>query len=211
MHIVEATQLHASRYADEVAELVHATGPASYDHQFLRRELFDSMIKASWRAPHTLFGYDEATLALDGDELLGIMIAFQGPEFLRRRKAMAKLWEPAIAAGEVRQDEASEIARRSYVCSYLNVAIPSQVFYIHALAVKETQRGRGVGAKLLQHAVDQGKQAGLRGLHLDVLSDTAAVNFYRAKGLACLAETVSPEALEHGVPMEMRMALDFNA
>ena len=93
--------------------------------------------------------------------------------------------------------------------SYLNAAIPSSVYYIHALAVKESQRGKGIGAKLLQHAIDKAKQAGLRALHLDVLSDNPAVVFYRSLGFDCLVETTAPVPLQHGVPMEMRMAIDF--
>ena len=122
---------------------------------------------------------------------------------------MPPLWQPLIDAGKIQPDELAEIGRRTYHSSYLNAAIPSVVYYIHALAVEPTQRGRGIGAKLLRHAIKKGKQAGLRGLHLDVLSDNPAVNFYRAMGFECLVETVAPVPLENGVPMEMRMAMNF--
>ena len=210
MQITRATEAHVPRYADEFAELIHATGPVTYDYQFVRRELFDRVVKASWRTPGTLFAYDKTTLALDGDELLGMAVAFRGPEFIQRRKALPPLWSPLIEAGELQPEELAEIARRTYLCSYLNAVIPSGVYYIHALAVKETQRGKGIGAKLLHHAIDEGKQAGLRGLHLDVLSDNPAVEFYRGMGFECLVETVAPVALDYGVPMEMRMAIEFS-
>ena len=210
MQIVEATESHLSKYADEFASLIHATGPVTYDYQFVRRELFDEIVKTSWRTPGSLFSYDETTLALDDDELLGIMVAFRGPEFIKRRKTLSALWPPLIEAGKVQPEELSEIARRTYLCSYLNATIPSVVYYIHAVAVKETHRGKGVGAKLLNHAISQGKQAGSRGLHLDVLSDNPAVDFYRSMGLETLVETVAPVALANGVPMEMRMAVDFS-
>ena len=48
MELVEATEAHVPRYADEFAALVHATGPVTYDYQFLRRELFDEIVKRSW-------------------------------------------------------------------------------------------------------------------------------------------------------------------
>ena len=88
MHIVEATEAHVAPHANEFAELIHATGPVTYDYQFLRRELFDALIKTSWATPGTLFAYDETSLAFEGDELLGILVRFHGPEFLRRRKAL---------------------------------------------------------------------------------------------------------------------------
>ena len=209
MEIIEATEAHVPQHADDFAALIHATGPVTYDYQFLRRELFDQLVKRSWATPGTLFAYDETTLALDGDALLGMVVRFRGPAFIQRRKALPPLWQPMIEAGEIDSDELAEIGRRTYLCSYLNVAIPSAVYYVHAIAVKESQRGRGIGAKLLQCAVERGKQAGLRGLHLDALSDNPAVAFYRAMGLECLVETVAPVPLKNGVPMEMRMAMTF--
>ena len=59
MEITDATEAHVSNYADEFAELIHATGPVTYDYQFLRRALFDDIVKASWATPGTLFAYDE--------------------------------------------------------------------------------------------------------------------------------------------------------
>ena len=209
MEIVEATEHHVDQYADEFTELIHATGPVTYDYQFLRHELYGKIVKASWAVPGTLFGYDETTLALDGEELLGILVRFHGPEFIRRRKALPPLWKPLIDNGEVTPEELSEIGKRTHLCSYLNVNIPSVVYYIHALAVKESQRGRGIGAKLVHHAIERGKAAGYRGLHLDVLSDNPAVAFYESLGFSCLVQTIAPEALANGVPMEMRMAINF--
>ena len=209
MEIVEATEGHVPRYADEFAALVHATGPVTYDYQFLRRELFDSVVKLSWAMAGTLFAYDETTLALDGDDLLGMVVRFPGPAFIQRRKALSPLWQPLIDDGVVELGELAEIGRRTHLCSYLNAAIPSAVYYIHAIAVKPDHRGRGVGAKLMHNAMGRGKQASLRGLHLDVLSDNPAVAFYRAMGLECIVETVAPVPLANGVPMEMRMAMMF--
>ena len=207
--LVQATEAHTTRYADEFADLMHATGPVTYDYQFDGRELFDQIVNASWRTPGTLFAYDGTTLALDDDELLGIEVGFHAPEFEQRKKALASLWPALIEAGDVSAEKLALIADRTYQCSYLNAAIPARVYYIHALAVKESQRGKGIGAKLLQNAIDKAKLAGLRALHLDVLSDNAAVAFYRSLGFDCLVETTTPVPLRHGVPMEMRMAIDF--
>ena len=61
-----------------------------------------------------------------------------------------------------------------------------------------------------RNAVEKGKDAGLRALHLDVLSANSAVDFYRALGFQCLVESTAPVPLQHGIAMEMRMAIDFH-
>ena len=209
MEIVKADQTHVPAYADQIADLFHATGPVSYDYQFGGRDLFDKLVNASWSAPETLFACDETTLALNGDELLGIEVGFQGPGFRERQKALNPLLVKMIESGEVRPEELAGLIERAYLCSYLNVSIPQNVYYIHALSVKEQYRGKQIGAGLLANAMDKAKSAGFRGLHLDVLSDNPAVNFYQSMGLKRLVETVAPIPLQHGVPMELRMAIDF--
>ena len=209
MRIVQATSSDIDKYVDQLPDLMHATGPVTYDYQFLGRDLFNAVVKASWAAPGTLFGFDGCRLALDADELLGIEVGFPGPEFELRKKALAPVWNELIEKAIVPADDLREIARRTYLAGYLNVAIPKPVHYIHALSVKPEHRGKGIGAELVGHAMQLGKDAGMRGLHLDVLSDNPAVEFYRALGMHCLAETRAPMPAEHGVPMEMRMAIDF--
>jgi len=209
MEIIQATEKHTARYADEFADLMHATGPVTYDYQFDGRELFDQIVSASWRTAGTLFAYDGTTLALEGDELLGIEVGFHAPEFEQRKKALAPLWPALTEGGHISAEKLRLIGERTYQCSYLNAAIPSSVYYIHALAVKESHQGKGIGAKLVMNAIAKGKKARLRALHLDVLSDNPAVEFYRSLGLQCLVESTAPIPLQHGVPMEMRMAIDF--
>ncbi len=209
MKILKATEAHIAAYTGQIADLFHATGPASYDYQFVGRGLFDKLLKASWPAPGTLFAYDETTLALNGDELLGIEVGFQGSGFNERKKALNPLWAKMIESGEVGPEELAGLGERAYLCNYLNPSIPQNVYYIHALSVKEQYRGKQIGAKLLVNAMDKAKSAGFRGLHLDVLSDNPAVNFYQSMGLKRLVETVAPIPFQHGVPMELRMAIDF--
>ena len=56
---------------------------------------------------------------------------------------------------------------------------------------------------------DHRQEVGRRGLHLDVLLDNPAVEFYRAIGMQCLAEARARIPFEHGCPVEMRMAINF--
>jgi len=207
--IIHASQVNFSQYTDAFADLMHATGPVTYDYQFNGRALFDHIVKLSWRMPGTLFAYDGTTLALEGDKLVGIEVGFHGPEFATRKKALGALWPEIIEAGHVTTEELGLIAERTFQCSYLNAAIPKNVYYTHALSVDETRRGKGIGAKLIRNALAEGRRASLRALHLDVLSDNPAVDFYKALDFQCLVESTAPIPLQHGIPMEMRMSIDL--
>ena len=209
MEITTVDHGRAVQFTDEVCELVHNTGPSTYDYQFSSRPVFDRLVGDSWLASGTLFGYDETTLALDGDDLLGIEIGFSGPEFERRKKTLRPLWPPVIEDGIVTTDELAEIGRRSYLASYLNVVIPASAYYVHALSVRPDLHGQGIGAALMKEAIERATDEGYRVVHLDVLSDNPAVKFYEAFGFEVLAQTVAPIPHSHGVPMEQRMSLDL--
>lgn len=209
MEIVTVDGGRAARFAGEVVELAHATGPSTYDYQFGSRAVFDRLVGDSWLTAGTLFGYDETRLALDGDDLLGIEIGYAGPEFERRKKTLRPLWQPILDDGVVTPDELAELGRRTYLASYLNVVIPASAYYIHALSVRPDRHGQGIGAALMKDAIERATAEGYRVLHLDVLSDNPAVKFYEAFGFEVLAETVTPIPHSHGIPMEQRMSLDL--
>lgn len=51
------------------------------------------------------------------------------------------------------------------------------------IAVREEARGRGLGARLLQHALDRARVAGVRTVYLEVrVSNEAALRMYRRAG-----------------------------
>jgi len=209
--IVAASGALAARFAALVPGLVRATGPVSYDYQFgTPPGLFDAFIRAAWSAPDTLFSHSVARVALDGGELAGLEIGFDGPEFYRLRDALASISARLVASGQITRDELRAVAVRSAKASYLNAHIPRRVYYVHALSVPERQRGRGFGARLLENALERARRAGHRALQLDVLADNPAVRFYESMGLGVLAETRSPElSREHGFPSELRMEIAF--
>ena len=206
---VEAAQ--ASSFAERIPELVRATGPVSYDFQFgTRPGFFEDFVRASWLTPGTLFSHDTTRVALVEGELAGIEIGFDGPDFYRLRDALAQVSARLIEQGRATVPELRELAVRSAKASYLNAHIPKRVYYLHALSVSERFRGRGFGARLLEHAIERARAAGHRALQLDVLADNPAVRFYESMGLRVLAETRSPElSREHGFPSELRMEIAF--
>ena len=205
IRITQAERELAERHADEMPELVHATGPVSYDYHFGTRSLFDDVVRTSWLIEGTLFAWDATTLALDGEKLAGIVMAFHGPQFRERQAALVAVWRELIADGRASEQELVGILERSEHAMWLNPVVRQDRHYINAISVKPEYRGKGVGVALLQSAKEAGIRDGRVALELDVLSDNPAVQFYRSQRLELLAETRAPKPQEYGVPPELRM------
>lgn len=196
------------RLAPQIAGLIRATGPVSYDYQFGGPDLLEAVVAVSWRTPQTLFCAACTTAAMDGDELLGIELGFAGPNFYVFKNNLAVLAPGMIARGEIAYEAFAGLAERAEKASYLNAHVPDDVYYLHALSTPPQHRGKGVGRDLLKAAIGRAKAAGYRELQLDVLADNPAVAFYQAMGLRIRAELRSPELTrDHRFPAEYRMAV----
>ena len=206
IQISKASPDDAVRLAPLIAGLIRATGPVSYDYQF--GGLLERVVAASWNTPDTLFAASAATLATDGDELLGMELGFAGPNFYLFKNNLVALAGDLVAQGVVSLEEIQGLAERAEQASYLNAHVPEDVYYLHALSTPERHRGKGVGRQLLHAAIARAKADGYRELQLDVLADNPAVGFYQANGLRILCETRSPNlSRDHGFPSEYRMAV----
>ena len=211
IRIVQADPAWAGRYEQDVAELVHATGPVSYDYHFPKRTIFDEIVRRSWQTEGTLFAADATLLAFDGDHLLGMQITFHGPEFRERTAALAPLWKGLLDDGTATAEDLSKVLERSNNAHWLNPVVSAGVQYVHALSVKPEARGKRVGMALLSEAINAARTAGHRALQLDVLSDNPAVNFYQSMGLELLVESRAPKPEALGVPPEWRMGMNISS
>ena len=209
MDIVRADEVAVARYAETLCELMWATGPVSYAYHFAERAVFDALVSRSVRAAGTLFGWDAMHLAMHGDALLGAMVAYEGPQYRERQRALGGLWPALMEAGIVDADDLKGVIERSRRASWLNPVIQPRVWYIHAISVAPEARGKHVGAALIDQAMTDGRAAGCRALELDVLSDNPATGFYRSRGLELLVESRAPEPEAFGVPPEWRMGIDL--
>jgi ribosomal protein S18 acetylase RimI-like enzyme len=196
----------APEHRAHVPELVWSTGPSSYAYIFGNRPTFTRFIEQSWITADTYFAHTEATVALDGGSVVGIEIGYDGARNYRTKANLGAVSAALVGDGTFPTDALVAMLDRAEKASFLNPYVPDSAYYVLALAVTPDVRGTGVGAALLAHAAERGRRAGCRQLQLDVLSDNPAVGFYRARGLAVMAETVAPEPSRHGVPMELRMA-----
>ena len=208
--IIKAEGKLVELYADEIPELAWSTGPVSYEYYMKRRSLFDAWVQRLWRTPGTLFSADSAILSIKEGKLLGVAIAFNGGKYRERIRAGGPLWEEMLKADEVTTEEIAGVTERAKLASWLNPVIYSNTFYVHALAVKQEARGKGVGYSMMEYLFEEAKELGYQEFQLDVLSDNPAVGFYRSLGLEVLAETKAPKPAEFGVPIEFRMGKLLN-
>jgi ribosomal protein S18 acetylase RimI-like enzyme len=207
--IAPASPAQARTFADRIPELIRATGPVSYDYQFgAGTGLLERLVAASWRTPDTLFAAAHTTFATAGDDLLGLELGFEGPNFYAFKDNLAAMAPDLIARGVIGLEELQGLASRAAKASYLNAHVPAGVYYLHALSIPPEHRGKGVGKALLGAAIARARAAGYAELQLDVLADNPAVGFYQAMGLGILAEIRSPElSRDHGFPSELRMGI----
>ena len=207
MDLIQVDQDQAQLYAKDIPDLAYATGPVSYDYHFDNRTLFDAVVSRSWLTPGTLFGADAATLAVEGDELLGLVIAFSGTEYRSRIKALDALWPEILESGACSEHDLSGLLLRSEHAQWLNPVLRPGVHYVHALSVKPEHQGKQLGVSLLNAAMQDGRKQEARWLELDVLSDNPAVHFYSSMGLKLLVESRAPDPEAFGVPPEWRMGV----
>ena len=126
MHLITADESHLDRHSSAVAELAWSTGPASYGFQLGTMPIMTALAEASWRVPETLFGYDSATLALDGDELAGIEIGFVTPGFRTRVDALSQFVPALLEKGLINIGQLEAILQRSAQCAWLNPTVPTR-------------------------------------------------------------------------------------
>ncbi len=210
MEIISASEDVRGTYADEIPEMVWATGPVSYEYHFADRGLFDAVVLGSWHRDGTLFAADATCLAVEDGELMGIEIGMPGPEYRTRQNALGPVWQDLIAKDQIDPDDIPGVLARSEHARWLNPVVHEDTYYIHALSVKPGFRGKRVGYHLIQHAITKAREQGFAKLQLDVLSDNPAVDFYRAVGLELLAETRAPDPSAFGVPPELRMGMNLS-
>ncbi len=207
MDIIPASLELRAQFVGDIPQLVWDTGPISYQYHFADRELFNSIIEASWMSDGTLFAADTTRLAIADDKLLGIEIGMPGIEFRARQDALGPVWRELVSRGAIDPDLIPGVLERSEHASWLNPVIFEDTFYIHALSVKPEARGKRIGYLLMERAIAYAKSQGFSRFQLDVLSDNPAVGFYRNMGLEVLAETTAPKPAAFGIPPEYRMGM----
>ena len=200
IRLIDGKDIPISKYRHAVIELLFQTGEELYTYQFISKEIIDLVIGKSLELKGSLFSADEATVALNGNDLVGIEIGFTGTCFRKRQITMKPIWD------NVGKNDLKLIIKRSRQCRYLTPSIESNSYYVLGLSVKKEWQGKGVGKLLMNNAMERARNLGLKQIQLDVMSNYHAVSFYQALGFQCLVASTSPLPKENGVPTMFRMS-----
>jgi len=86
----------------------------------------------------------------------------------------------------------------------------TDAFYINNIAVDGTRRGLGLGARLLDQAIDTARAAGYRSVELDVtVSNDGAIRFYERFGFNRVSVSGSDALMQkYTLPKLNRMRLE---
>ena len=210
IEINSASDLNYDVYKDSVPHFVRMTGPESYDYQFRTYPPLAAFLRQCWVESGNIYSHDAAMLALEGQDLVALSIAFPGSEYYPRYRSLRGVISTLIKRGESSQEEVAERGARVEHASYLNAHVPDDVYYLMTLATSESVRGKGLGRQLLEQRIQIAREGKYRSFHLDVLSNNPAVDFYRSFGFEVAAELIAPIPFKLGaIPMELRMKMDL--
>jgi ribosomal protein S18 acetylase RimI-like enzyme len=151
-------------------------------------------IVTEWMARPTSELYVGRAIVYDDEhgEPGGCIIALPGHEVAAARAADFAQFCSEIAA----EPEADEvIAEVMTVSRELFPPIEPEDLYVSRVGVDAAQRGKGVGRALVEAAIEEFRERGMRGCRLDVSADNrAAIRAYEAAGLEVVSTSHSPIA-----------------
>jgi ribosomal protein S18 acetylase RimI-like enzyme len=203
VEIVKGSPNHASA---KIAELIWSVDVPLVNYLFQGRRNWDRMAAVEWPESVGLVCYSESLLAIDGDKIVGILVAHDPA-------TMDYLFEKSL--DRWKREASDPLAK------HLDVAFawmdrlfphpPSDSYYILELAVDPAVHRQGIGRKLMMVAIERGRALGRRSLQLDVNGETEAVQFYKALGMEIEVETRVPYLAEtHGIGTHYHMGMPLD-
>ena len=183
------------------ASLAYDTAPPVYDYMFNSdREVMLGFLSDAWKKPDGMWSHSTCTSASRDGSLLGINVGFTA-ETLHENVMIT------MGHAEESLDEATfaRLADLMGWFAYLSPPVPDDAFYILSLAVRDDLRGQGVGRMLIEDTFSNAKSEGFESCHLDVLSTSPAVEFYKAVGMDHYSISQVPALDEYSIPPLFRM------
>jgi len=192
--------------AELAAELLHVTGAPIYDYLYGPEPAFRTrMMALQWQAEEGFLSHRHAMAAYGpGGALLGLELGFDNTAEDAAFEAAS-----AVVRAHANADQQKHIAMAARNLVYLTPFTPDGNYCVHNLAVANTERGTGLGRRLLKGAFERAAEAGYKSVCLDVMEINPAVGFYRHLGMRLACETRIPDLVEHhGFPTIYRMVRD---
>src|SRR5688500_13085501 len=182
-----------ARFVSEASRLIVESGRAYFSTFFGSETQAAEHISRWFGRPGSVFAAANVTLLSAGDVLAGCLVALSGSALEKAQKADLAFLLQTLSTAE-RSELVARIRGRSGVSAK---AAPDE-FYIRALAVAESFRGRKLGRFLLEKANLLAAAAGCKSCKLDVYaSNTAALRLYENAGFEAVAEQFDPVTQDH--------------
>ncbi len=122
-------------------------------------------VKASCADPKSMYSWNKALIAEDNGKLIGCIISYRGDEYLPIREyTWSRLWTGVDP----------EVISKSAIETY-----PGE-YYLDSLAIEPEYRGRGLGKKLMQAAMEEGRKLGYKKFALLVAREKPRLKDYYA-------------------------------
>lgn len=200
-------RLRAAR-ADDAAEacpLIYSAGPELLDYAFTRkgRSALDFLTYGFSRG-RGLLGYQLCTVAEVEGWVVGTVSVYSAEEYFAFHRQF--VWEVVRYYGPL---QARTILRRMRHLGTVLPAIPRDAAYVSSVAVEPRWRKRGVGAALVEWAVDRATRAGFQVIDLDVSTRRPeAQRLYERLGFKVVGlNTFDGEPVSEPIPDYRRMEL----
>ena len=183
------------------AMLTYDTAPPVYDYMFSGdREVMLGFLSDAWQKPDGIWSHSTCTSATRDGSLLGINVGFTAESL--HENVMTTMGH---AEEGLTQSMFARMADLMGWFPYLSPPVPEDAFCIISLAVKDGLRGQGVGRMLIEDTFSTAKSDGFDSCHLDVLSTSPAVEFYKAVGMEHYSISQVPALDEYSIPPFNRM------
>lgn len=172
------------QHAVTVAAWIFQSGPGFFCTLFGSEGAANETLTAWVLRPSSEFSGLRATLALRSDEPVGVFVGLTGPEIPARRRAdLLALLQQTSA------DRRSHLKQKLERLADLTSPVMDDDYYIRTVAVDATQRGQGIGRRIVEHALSEGHEAGFKRFRLDVdANNDAALTLYRSLGFETIYE-----------------------
>jgi GNAT superfamily N-acetyltransferase len=168
-----------ARPHDDIAPLLYESGPGSYDLYFGGRERALRKLRVIARRPAHIAGYEACVVAEHEGRVAGVIAGCPLAEYdtLDRRSHL-------LAFGHCAPWRWPAMIRVIRLDSSIDLGVPSDSWYVDALAVAPASRRRGLGRSLLAAAEERARAAGCASLALDTaVGNAAARALYESFGM----------------------------
>jgi len=185
----------------ELADLIWTVDPHLMQYLCNDEAGWRRLFLADWPQENGFVNHSHADLAILDDRIVGVMISHDAASIEERiQLSMARWKETEESAFFVYLEQALDDMDRLFPHP------PDSAWYVLDLAVDSRVRKAGIGRRLMEHAEFKARRSGRTALHLDVVADNPAVNFYKRIGMHIAVETLLPELEEnHGVGLHYHM------